>query len=60
MENGDIFDLVPDWDNQALEEMNATACRELVHSTFTWRAALATAKMGAILEALINPGISWF
>jgi hypothetical protein len=58
MENGDTSGLVPDLENQALEEMNDTACNVLVHSTFMWKAALATARMGATLAPLINPGIS--
>ena len=56
--NGDTFVLVPDLENQESEEMNDTACNELVHLTFMWKAALATARMGAILAPLINPGIS--
>jgi hypothetical protein len=58
MVNGDTFVLVRDLENQASEEMNDTACSELVHSTSMWKAALATARMGAILAPLINPGIS--
>jgi len=49
MESGGTSVLVPDWESPALVETSGTAFSEQGPSTSMWKAALATARMAAIL-----------
>jgi len=54
MENGDTFAHVHDWANQELEEMNDTACKDLVLTISMWKAVYVIAEMDAIQGIYLN------